>query len=321
MNRVLLLWVMMVLTCLAGVALAGGLSGGLNGLNADQYRLWERHWRLYAQRCAVFENDYLCCPGYDRRYPSGLGMTVRQAEAELSEKIKVRGGGMVVTKTLKMPVAEAQALANPLPKLAVGQYGFLASVQIKEVLGPTSMLVKNLELIDRSRLRQDYRDDRDKARRALDSDAAQAELQRVYKHRDELAERQKLKPYRALMRLEGFETEGLTQGARWLGPGGEGLQIVIAKQETYGPKRRPRHRLVAVSLSAVRWGLDEPGFVRLLELRSLDRAGFVQRVLDKMAKHDPQTAQQRVFMALLPALENVTRVEPGTAGEEAEAGR
>ena len=62
------------------------------GLDARTRPLWERHWRVYAQRCAEFEGGFLCCPKFDRRYPSSTGMTLRQAEAKLSERIKVGGG-------------------------------------------------------------------------------------------------------------------------------------------------------------------------------------------------------------------------------------
>lgn len=294
--------VAVVLASVTGVAVAA------EGLDERTRPLWERHWRVYAQRCAQFEDGFLCCPAYERRYPSSAGMTVRQAEVKLSQKVKVRGGGLVVTRTVKMPIGEAEAVALPIRKLSVGEYGFLASVEVDKVLGPKSMVVKNLYLIDPIRLRRDYRDDRARAGRADDRGASESELERMYTRRNALVERQKQKRHRAVvLRLEGFSTDGLTRGDRWGGPDGEGIQVVIVKPETYGSERRPKQRLVAVSFSAVRWGLDERGFVRLLSGRGLDPLGFVGLVMQKMAENDPQTATGRVFLSLLPTLKGPTQ--------------
>jgi hypothetical protein len=283
------------------------------GLDERTRPLWERHWRVYAKNSAAFEDGFVVCPAYDKRYPSDAGMTVRQAEVKLSRKVKEGGGGLVMTRTVKMPLAEAEAMALPITKLSVGRYGFLASVQVDEVLGPESMVVKDLYLIDPLRLRRDYRADRARAGRAGDRDTAEAELERMYAHRNALAERQKQKAHRSVvLRLEGFSTDGLARGERWAGPDGEGLQVVIVKPEAYGDERRPKQRLVAVSLREVRWGLDEREFVRLLAGRGLSPAGFVGLVMEKMAEHDPRTAKGRVFLALLPTLEAPAK-DPDTA--------
>ncbi len=305
--------VAVVLASVTGVAVAA------EGLDERTRPLWERHWRVYAQNCAEFEEGFVVCPTYDKRYPSGAGMTVRQAEAKLSQKVKLRSGGLVVTRTVKMPIAEAEAVALPIRKLSVGEYGFLASVEVDEVLGPKSMVVKGLYLIDPIRLRRDYREDRARAGRADDQGTAKSELERVYARRHALVERQKQKRHRAVvLRLEGFSTDGLTRGDRWGGPDGEGIQVVIVRPETYGSERRPRQRLVAVSFSAVRWGLDERGFVRLLSERGLDPAGFVGLVMQMMAEDDPQTATGRVFLSLLPTLkgsvEDADADKPGGSG-------
>jgi len=277
-------------------------ASAVEGLDSRTRLLWQRHWRVYAQRCARFEGDFLCCPLYDRRYPSSAGTTVRQAGEKLSVRTKASGAGIVVPKTVRMPDAEAEAMARPIPKMAAGQYGYLASVRVDEVLGPTSMQVKDLYLIDPVKVRKDYRADRAKARRARDTDAAEAELEYVYRYRNKLIERQKDKRYRTMvMRLEGFSTDGLTAGERWAGPGGKGLQVLIVGPELYGSKRRTRQRLVAVSLKTIRLGLDESAFIQLLKARGLNPRRFVERVMEKMAKDDPDAARASVFNALLSA--------------------
>ncbi len=280
--------------------LSSGVARAAEGLDAQTRALWERHWRVYAQKCAEFEGGFVCVPAYDRRFPSSAGLTVRQAEAELAEKVKVRKANMVYTRTIKMPIGEAEAMANPIPKLAIGEYGYLASVEVVEVLGPTSVMVKDVLLIDTAKLNRDYRADRDRARQADDSDEADDVLEHLYEQRYALVEKQKQKAYtRAVLRIEGYMAQGLTEGERWAGPKGEGIQVVIVGQESYGPDRRPKQRLVAVAPDKVRLGLDEAGFIRLLETRGLAPASFVKRVMDTMAEHDPEEAEKLVFASLL----------------------
>ncbi len=288
--------------------LTAGSAGGVfaaEGLDPQTNQIWERHWRVYAQRCAEFEGEYLCAPEFDKRYPSSTGITVRQAEAELSEKVRVGGGGVVVTKTVKLPAAEAQAMALPIPKIKVGEYGFLASAEIDEVLGPRSMVVEDLYLIDPATYRRDYRADRAKARAAEDSDAAEVALAYVYTHRDALVERQKDKRHKNIvLRLEGYPTDGLNPGDRWAGPKGQGFPVLIVRAEYYGKQRRQKQRVVAVAVDDIRWGLQEDAFIRLLEARGLTPSAFVDLIMERMAEDDPKTAQKRVFASLLPKLED-----------------
>lgn len=305
---------------------------GAKATAQDVQRLWERHWRVYAQRCAQFEDEFICAPGFDKRYPSSAGVTVRQVEAKLSEKIKVGGHGVVMTKTVRPPIAEAQAVALPIPKIKIGEYGFLASAEVVEVLGPKSMVVEDLYLIDPAVYKKDYRADRAKARQAEDSDAAEASLAYIYTHRDALIERQKDKRHkRIVLRLEGYPTQGLTEGDRWAGPKGQGFSVLIAHSEYYGSKRRQKQRAVAVAVDQIKWGLDEQTFVSLLEARGLTRQSFVSLVMEKMAEGDPETAEQQVFAALLPVLEDppndedepdqaLEDVDEGSSAEEGDAG-
>ncbi len=303
------------LTC--WVLLAAFLSTGVSsaeGLDRQTRQLWERHWRVYAQQCAVFEEGFLCCPAYNKRYPSSTGMTVRQASNELSERIKVGGGGIVVHKTVKLPIEEAEAMSKPIPKISAGQYGYLTSAQVVEVLGPKSMMVKNLYLYDPIALRRDFKADRAKAKKADDKDAAEADLEHIYKRRQALAERHKDRKHRKIvLRLEGFSTAGLVAEDRWAGPRGEGFAVLIVKPETYGSKRRSRQRLVAVSIKDIRWGLDEDTFIKLLDSRGLDPQSFIEMLMEMMAQDNPKAAKGRVFSALL--LEKQEPDEPDESDE------
>jgi len=304
----------LVLCSAALVPMSAALAAG-EGLDEKSLAIWERHWRSYAKQCAEFEGGFLVCPLYNKRYPSSAGMTVRQAEAALSKKVRIGGGGVLVTKTLKKPVEEAQAMAIPIPKIRAGEYGSLSSVQVKEVLGPESMLVQDLYLIEPDRVRQAYRADRKKVRLTGDTESADGQLEARYEHRQAVLARHKDKRHRSVkLRLEGFKTDGLMEGDRWSGPDGGGIWIVIAKAELYGSKRRLRQRWVAVSVDQVAWGLNEDVFVNLLRERGLDPEGLVGLILKQMAAQDPKTARGHVFHAIL------TGKPPGPTGSDAEAG-
>lgn len=270
-------------------------------MDADTYRLWERHWRDYAQHCAKFEGEYLCCPNYNRRYPSSAGLTLREARNELSQKVKVHNANMVSTKTINMPLEEAEAMANPIPRLAPGLYGYIASAEVEKVLGPTSAVIKDVQLIDTRELALAYKADLVRARQAGDRDAAKDLVDQRYARRMDLAERQKKKSFKqAQVRLEGLPTRGLSEDQRWDGPRHDGLHILIVGSEYDTSGRRPEKRLVAVAVDQVKWGLDEADFVALLKARDLTPENFVALVMEQMKELDPETAKEAVFDALLP---------------------
>ena len=311
-------WAMLVMCSVALLSALVAHADDGEVLSAQGRALWERHWRSYAMQCAEFEDGFLVCPLYDKRFPSGAGVTVRQAEAALQKKIRVGGGGVVVTKVQSKPVEEAEAVSLPIPKLKVGEYGYLASVKVEEVLGETSMRVEDLYLLDPERVRKDYRDDRKMVREAEEVDDADEQLEARYKHRQAVLDRHKDKRHRAVkLRLEGFDTVGLAEGDRWPGPEGEGLSVVIVKQEYYGSERRPKQRLVAVSVGHVDWGIGEEAFVRLLSEHGLDREGFVVLIQEQMAQRNPKAARGRVFQKIMTGK---PKAPADTSNDEAEAG-
>ncbi len=307
-------WTLGLLVCCITLSFAAerlmAQAGAKHGLDAETYQLWERHWRDYAQHCARFEDEFLCCPAYNKRYPSSAGMSLRDARQELSRKVKVRSAGMVRTKTIQMPLAEAEAMVNPIPRLAPGQYGYLHSVEVEEVLDATSLTIEEPLLIDAKTLAIEYKADRARARQADDSDTASDELEHRYARRMDLIDRQKHRAFsQAELRLVGFSTRGLAEGQRWTGPRDEGLRILVVKAEYDGSERRPRKRLVAAAVDQIRWGLSETDFITLLEARGLDPAGFVSLIQEEMKEHDKETAQLAVFDVLLPP-------EPEKPGDE-----
>jgi len=274
------------------------------GRDPATYGDWRRtHGRLARACLPDGEGGYHVLPMYDRRYPSSAGMTVRAAKAELTRRVKEKmfgEGPLVQTRIITPPDAEAEALAMPLPALEVGQYGYVHSVEVEAILGPESMVVEDIRLIDEDAVEDAKRADE---RRAGRDDRAEAMVEAMYAQREALIERQDERDFRrAEVKLTGFDTAGAVEGERWAGPEGQGLQIAVVGYETYGSERRPKHRLVARPASDFGEGISETQFVELLEQRGLTPTQFVERIMQAHRQTlDRDAADRAVFAHLLPA--------------------
>jgi hypothetical protein len=293
---------LVVLICF--VPPASTLSAERYGMTPATYDDWRRNHGRFARACLPDgEGGYHVLPMYHRRYPSSVGMTVRGAKTELTRRVKEHmfgDGPLVQTRIIKPPDAEAEALAMPLPALEVGQYGYVHSVEVEEVLGPESMVVEDVWLIDEDAVEEAKRADE---RRAGNDDRAEAVIEAMYAQREALIERQDEREFRrAELKLTGFKTAGAVAGERWAGPDGEGLQIAVVGYETYGSERRPEHRLLARPASDFGEGISETQFIELLEQRGLTPTQFVELIMQEhRGMLDREQADRAVFVHLLPA--------------------
>jgi hypothetical protein len=312
-------------------------------------------FRRYAQAIgryyAPFEGGYVCVPGYDPRYPSSRGMTLTEAIVKLT-RTEESGGGVVVQRTAIRPDrAEAQALAMALPRLAVGQYGWVRGATVDQVVGPTDMVLKDLTLIDRESLDRAKADAKDRgtgASRDTTSSYDEAEryrdeiysggsggggssrrasrrtgmsteeVARRFRERDALVERQSSREFKARFLLRGVATARLARGGAW--PAGEdqaGLQVAIIRT-TADPKaataRRsapPARLFEAVPLTALQFGLTEDQFADLLRRRGFEEEAFLDMAQEEVRK-DPQGGVAKVLDALESRRKDAPAAEPAT---------
>jgi hypothetical protein len=262
-------------------------------------RVWHTHWGKYARRFVPFEDDLVACPTYEQLYPSSAGVTAAEVKRHTARKRVTNYGPvmhMIYDRKVTISDPEAQAVAMPLPAMAVGEYGYIQSAEIVEILGPKEMLVRDIWLVDPGYLRRLRDDIRRGTGRIDDSDQ--------FRFRDDLIERQKDRTFQKVVRMVGWDTKDLAPKMRWLGPGkgGEGIQIAIVNEEPEGDtsrrsrfsRRATRTRMVAIP--AERFAeplLSEQAFLEMLEGRGFTKRSFASLVLTRK-RENPEEADAQI---------------------------
>lgn len=231
--------------------------------------LFRKYAQIVGRHYAPYEDDFICVPNYDPRYPSSRGITLAEAQGKLTRTVERKNGIVVQSTAIKPDRAEAEALAMPLPRLAVGEYGWVRGGTVDRVLGPADMILKNIELIDRDALARakerakdradnhdDDGDDRDRtssydeAERYRDeilggdssgprttrrtsggnSGSSAEDIERRFRHRDALATLQGQSEFRLRVRLRGYATARVVEGGEWIGGDKQqGVQLAIIR--------------------------------------------------------------------------------------------
>lgn len=272
------------------------------------YRGYEANWRKYARFACEIDGGYAFFPNYDRRHESSRGLTVSQVMDQMTERWEERKGNLVVKKSKAPPREDAEAYARALPSLDVGSYGWVASAEVVKVIDKNTMIVREVWLVNNTRLRKSYEEDQEQLERRT-GQVNHDELRFDYKARIKLKEQQEDddEGFTETFRLIGYDTRGLRVGDRWEGPNNEGFQVGVVRWETPEPeeensRRRGREepRLVLSKVEdAMRTTLDEEGFKKLLDERGMTVVAFVDLVRD-MRERDRENAEERIINALLP---------------------
>lgn len=264
------------------------------GMQAFTYRQWKRQYVALSDKIALVNGQYVACPAYDPRYPSSVGVTLREVKRKMSREEVEVSGLMVRYREIEPPKAEAQALAMALPSLDVGAYGWVQAVRVDEILGPREMVVSRLRLIDEDELRDDMRD---AERRA---DGRDAQVEQAFQYRRSLAERQGHRPYREDMRITGFATADLAERQWWRGPDDGGLQIAVVRHEVDDSGYREQRRRVAISVELLENRIGETEFFQLHHRQGLDGKAFLKLVAEVHREH--RGAEDEATRALLARL-------------------
>ena len=266
---------------------------------------WRSIWRRHASCSRAFEDGYTAARGYQRAYESSLGVSRAKAVDELRVDVTIQEAGFRRVRSFDAPDAEVDAMHKTIPSLAPGEYGWVESVVVREVLGPEEMIVRSIRLIDNDAMREleeialqqtDEIEDGDARRFARDL------VRRHFSQRRELIERQREAGYRAEARVVGFSAAGLPEGERYFGPRGEGLHLLVADVEDLDPqteKLEPRRVIWSVDAYRRSPPLREEQFADLLRLRGMTPAEFVEYARD-VRRRTPSEADERVFDLLLP---------------------
>jgi len=279
---------------------------------APIYSSFQSNWRKYATLAAEIDGGFIVIPTYDRRLDSSRGINATQTMDELKVEKEERKGNLVRKRVAYPDRADAEAYSKALPELSVGSYGWVASAEIVKVIDRKQMIIKDVWLVDRPKLRAAYEKDKAKSARENDGEANRDLLNFNYGQRIKMMEQQEDRDegFESQFRLVGYDTRGLRVGDRWKGLNSEGFQVGVAYWEEPEPEpdkkasRRRRGdddpRLVLTEVeSLMRKTLDEKGFKAMLKDRGMTVAAFVDLVRT-LRENDRRNAEDRILNALLP---------------------
>ena len=275
------------------------------------YSSFQSNWRKYATLAVEVDGGFALFPTYDRRLDSSRGISTSQAMDKLKVEKEEQNGNLVRKRVAYPDRADAEAYSKALPELTVGSYGWVASAEVVKIIDRKQMIIKEVWLVDRPKLRAEYEKDKAKSERENNGEANRELLNFNYGERIKMMEQQEDRDegFERQFRLVGYDTRGLRVGDRWKGLNSEGFQVGVAYWEEPEPdpdekqSRRRRDsdpRLVLTEVeSSMRKTLDEDGFKALLKDRGMTVAAFVDLVRT-LRENDRRNAEDRILNSLLP---------------------
>jgi len=299
----------------AALMLAGACVSGVSAQNSDDEksieqrreearieRLWNLNWRAIAPHFLEHEGRFICVPGYERSKPSSVGQSISEYRSD-SVWIQTYDDerGKEQSRKLTKPEEEAFAAVALIPEVAVGQYGYIHSGKIDEIIDDKTVELEDIWLVDAEAVREekaqlkkelwgevlkDVEDairDRKRNRRSKFHDRRVLENEAIdwgFEVREEAMDRQRDGVFsRYTWRVEGYETASLKEDARWPSANARepGLQLIIVEAKG--------RAVTAVPAASLRKGITELQFIDYLQSRDLNKAAFVEIVNDAKREH------------------------------------
>ena len=264
-------------------------------------RLWNLNWRQFTPYFLEHEGDFICVPSYDRNKPSSKGQSIsdyRSDNAWTQTYTDERGND--ASRKLIKPEEDAFAAVALLPKVAVGEYGYIKSGNVKEIVDSKTVELEDIWLVDAQAVREEKQElkeklwgkvledieeairDRDRSRRGKTSRrlAENDALDWGFESREEAIEAQRDSVYsRYTWVVKGYATDRLKEDARWPSADakGDGLQLVIVAVDD--------RTITAVPTASLRSGITELQFIDYLQSREINKAKFVELVTEAKREH------------------------------------
>lgn len=283
--------------------------------DAQVAALWRHHWPQFAAHYVKIGDAYLPCAKYNFDYPSSR-FEKAEKYTDLHQQTRTItsnsvGVGLTRQQTTRLPREDADAFVRAIPRLAVGEYGYIRGGKAARIEGPDQMILTDIQLIDVDQL---TRDKNDTARSLARRGAADSRRELVdavewrYQKRDELVELQNDKSWQVPVRVVGFDTTRLKEDEFWTGQTPhhqrDGVQLAIVGtaevESSKSSRRRSRTVTVLVAVDALRLRrreLKEDDFKALLAARGFDEASFVELVL-REKQRDPENADVEIIKEL-----------------------
>ncbi len=281
-------------------------------------RTWRQHWKDFAARCAEIDGVYHVLPSYDPEYASSAHITATDYRKRHTARIQQfdRSGRPTQRQLNEAPAeADAEIASHAIPRLAVGEYGYIHSLQIERIVDRRTLVGRGVWLVDTPAVRREMnRTRRNVFRSSNHSNRTTDDVMdiRFKARRTALNYQQSVGEVR--MQLTGIDTRKLAGGMRWNGPRDRGFQIAIIGRTTDPQRPRVEH-FVAVPADAFKRDFKEAAFESLLAERGLDVEAFCALVLEAK-KQDRETFEARVLEALvLPPDDGAASTEATTSPE------
>ncbi len=232
---------------IAGPAEAQRREDLLAGLSSSQRRIFQNYTRMYCQQFFRFDDDrFVLLPNYYRERENSTGRTYDQAFEEMTHVEVIKRGAIVKEIRHEPPAAEVIVAARVIPAIEVGHYGFVNSVIIKDIVGPSEMIVTAIELIPPSEVGTEN----NTLRKAAE------ERQREYEYNS--------------YRLLGFSTKDLKVGDKYYGPRKKGLQVAVMSTD-------PQHKFVLVDYDRLQ-RVRTSEFAEALDYVQIEPLAFIDMV-------------------------------------------
>lgn len=296
-------------------------------------RLWNLAWRNFASQYIEHDERFICVTNYDPKMPSSTGQSLNAyREKNVLEQTYRDERGRDQVRKIAKPSEEAHAAVALLPEVEPGQYGYIHSGEIADIVDGKTLIMEDVWLVDEEAIEDDRDDKLDLVVEDVKEDIAEAidravrrrnahELRRergeefsalkwYFEDRDSAISRQREREFsRYEWQIVGFRTDRLAENKRW--PSGraaeQGLQLVIVEV-----KERDR-TVTAVPVAAIGRGINELQFLEALEQRQITKPQFVEMVND--AKRQTNDKDE-VVAIVLDQLEGKTPLAPEEDADE-----
>ncbi len=265
-------------------------------------RLWVLNWRTFAPSFLEHDGKFICVPGYERSKPSSLGQTTSEyRSASQWTQTYDDERGKEVSRKLTKPEEEAFVAVAMIPQVKVGQYGYIHSGIIKEIVDDKTVELEDIWLVDAGALREEkqklkvelwgevlkdvedaIRDRKGKRkskfhdRRMIENDA----IDWGYEVREEASDRQRDSVFsRYAWVVQGYATGNLKENARWPSENAKapGLQLIVVEVKD--------RTVTAVPAATLSKGITELQFIDYLRSRDMNKAAFVELVTEAKREH------------------------------------
>lgn len=170
------------------VALSDEQAQILSERQVDLY--WRQHGPRYANAYTVVDGHFVAAAKYHPGFKSSRHESVQSYLTKHSTQSEAKFGNLIFTRNVAPPRAEAEAAAYVMPAVEPGEYGYIRSATVLEVVGPQELILTNINLIDAKEVNDEMSRERAAMRANVDQQVREIEQRRA----EEIANQRRLEP-------------------------------------------------------------------------------------------------------------------------------